>query len=93
MDETFTQVRGKWVYLYRAVDKSGITLEFMLSERRNGPAATRFFAKALSSYRIPKKIVIGKCGVSSVGIRETSRFLKRFGCPTKVETIKSKILE
>ena len=92
MDETYVKVRGKWVYLYRAVDKAGNTLDFMLSERRNGPAATRFFAKALSSNGIPEKIVIDKSGANAVGIRETNRILKRFGCPTKVETIKSKFL-
>ncbi len=39
MDETYVRVRGKWMYLYRAVDKAGNTLDFMLSERRNRPAA------------------------------------------------------
>lgn len=58
MDETYIRVRGKWMYLYRAVDKAGNTLDFMLSERRNRPAAARFFAKALSSNGIPDKIVI-----------------------------------
>ncbi len=44
MDETYIKVKGAWVYLYRAVDKHGKTLDFMLSRRRNKPAATRFFA-------------------------------------------------
>lgn len=35
MDETYIRVKGKWVYLYRAVDKFGKTLDFMLSRRRN----------------------------------------------------------
>lgn len=92
MDETYVKVRGKWVYLYRPVDKAGNTLDFMLSERRNGPAATRFFAKALSSNGILRKIVIDKSGANAFGIRETNRLLKRFGCPSKVETIRSKFL-
>jgi putative transposase len=33
MDETYIKVKGKWVYLYRAVDSQGDTLDFMLSER------------------------------------------------------------
>jgi len=90
MDETYIRVRGKWMYLYRAVDKAGNTLEFTLSERRNRSAATRFFAKALSSNGIPNKIVIDKRGSNAAGIRELNRILKRFGCPAKVQTIRSK---
>ena len=92
MDETYVRVRGKWTYLYRAVDKAGNTLDFMLSERRNGPAATRFFAKSLSSNGIPNKIVIDKSGASAAGIREVNKILKRFGCPAKIQSIKSKFL-
>ena len=92
MDETYIRVRGKWMYLYRAVDKAGNTLDFMLSERRNRPAATRFFAKALSSNGLPNKIVIDKSGANAAGIREVNRLLKRFGCPAKVQTIRSKYL-
>jgi putative transposase len=40
MDETYIKVKGKWVYLYRAVDSQGDTLDFMLSERRDEDAAT-----------------------------------------------------
>ncbi len=65
MDETYIRVRGKWTYLYRAVDKAGNTLDFMLSERRNRPAAARFFAKALSSNGIPGKVVIDKSGADA----------------------------
>ncbi len=92
MDETYIRVRGQWMYLYRAVDKAGNTLDFMLSERRNRPAATRFFAKALSSNGIPNKIVIDKSGANAAGIREVNRILKRFGCSAKVQTIRSKYL-
>lgn len=46
MDETYTRVKGEWVYLYRAVDKFGKTLDFMLSKQRNKSAATRYFARA-----------------------------------------------
>ncbi|WP_171233338.1 IS6 family transposase [Ruegeria sp. HKCCA4812] len=93
MDETYLRVRGKWVYLYRANDKAANTPDFMLSERRNGPAATRFFAKALSSNGIPDKVVIDKSGANAAGIREVNRILKRFGCQAKVQTIKSKFLK
>jgi putative transposase len=46
MDETYIKVKGKWVYLYRAVDKFGDTIDFMLSEHRDEAAATAFFKQA-----------------------------------------------
>src|SRR5271155_1830972 len=47
VDETYVKVRGKWSYLYRAVDKLGNTIDFYLSPTRNTMAAKRFLAKAL----------------------------------------------
>jgi len=47
VDETCVKVKGSWLYLYRAVDSAGNTLEFMLSAHRNAPAAKRFFRKTL----------------------------------------------
>jgi IS6 family transposase len=49
VDETYVKVKGRWLYLYRAVDSDGNTLEFMLSERRDARAAKRFFCKALKA--------------------------------------------
>ncbi len=49
MDETYVKVRKTWIYLYRAVDSQGNTLEFLLSPRRDAEAAKRFFLKALHS--------------------------------------------
>src|SRR5512135_231573 len=47
VDETYVRVGGKWKYLFRAVDKHGRLIDFMLSDRRNTKAARRFLAKAL----------------------------------------------
>jgi transposase-like protein len=47
VDETFIRVKGKWVYLYRAVDSSGATIDFLLSAKRDAAAAERFLAKAI----------------------------------------------
>ena len=91
-DETYIKVRGIWTYLYRAVDRDGETLDFMLSERRNTAAATLFFAKALSNNGIPLRIVIDKSGANGAGIKEVNKILKRYGCPTKISTIRSNYL-
>ena len=48
-DETYTKVKGRWTYLYRAVDKVGGTIDFYLSERRDVNAAKHFFRKAIKS--------------------------------------------
>jgi transposase, IS6 family len=47
VDETYIRVKGKWVYLYRAVDATGQTIDFLLSPKRDAAAARRFFHKAL----------------------------------------------
>jgi transposase, IS6 family len=49
VDETYLKVKKVWMYLYRAVDSDGNTLEFLLSPRRDAEAAKRFFVKALHS--------------------------------------------
>lgn len=47
VDEVYVKIKGVWMYLYRAVDSQGKTLEFQLSPTRDAQAAKRFFAKAL----------------------------------------------
>jgi transposase, IS6 family len=47
VDETYVRVGGKWKYLFRAVDKHGQLIAFMLSDRRNTNAAYRFLRKAI----------------------------------------------
>jgi putative transposase len=58
VDETYIKVRGRWMYLYRAIDSNGDTVEFWFSERRNLAAAKRFFARALKRHGRPERIVI-----------------------------------
>jgi putative transposase len=58
MDETYIKVRGRWMYLYRAIDSNGDTVEFWFSERRNLAAAKRFLRKALKRHGRPERIVI-----------------------------------
>src|ERR1700756_1235921 len=47
VDETYVRVKGKWLYLYRAVDFTGSTIDFLLSAKRDAAAAERFLTKAL----------------------------------------------
>tara|TARA_R110002126_G_scaffold30174_5_gene98783 strand:+ start:1094 stop:1732 length:639 start_codon:yes stop_codon:yes gene_type:complete len=76
MDETYIKVKGKWVYYYRAVDKNGKTLDFMLSEQRDAKAARRFFKQAINTNDVPDKVVIDKCGANFAGLLWTNVMLK-----------------
>src|ERR1700759_4129171 len=60
VDETYVRVKGKWVYLYRAVDSSGATIDFLLSAKRDAAAAERFHAKALSGVNYPSPLAIAQ---------------------------------
>lgn len=51
VDETYVKVRGKWTYLYRAVDKFCNTIDFYLSPTRNAKAAKRFLGKPLNGLK------------------------------------------
>jgi putative transposase len=62
MDETYVKVKGK--YLYRAVDKEGQTINFLLTARRNQQAAKCFLRKVISSHGIPERITIDKSGAN-----------------------------
>ena len=58
VDETYIKVRGRWAYLYRAVDKQGLTVDFLLSERRDIAAAKRFFIRAIERHSAPERITL-----------------------------------
>ena len=62
MDETYIKLNGKWIYLYRAVDSLGNTIEFLLRKHRDKAAAKAFFRKALKNNNCPEKITIDKSG-------------------------------
>src|SRR5215510_3503533 len=49
MDETFVRIAGRWLYLFRAVDSHGQTVDFYLSETRDREAAKHFLKKALAN--------------------------------------------
>jgi putative transposase len=70
MDETYIKIKGKWCYLYRAVDKENNTIDFLLTEKRDKKAAKRFFAKAIGNNGLPEKITIDKSGSNKAAIED-----------------------
>ncbi len=73
VDETYIKVRGKWTYLYRAVDKFGNMIDFYLSPTRRTKAAKRFLGKALKglkSWEQPRMINTGKAPTYAAALAE-----------------------
>jgi transposase-like protein len=68
--ETYIKVKGRWTYLYRAVDKLGRTVDFLLSERRDVAAAKRFFSKAMKKHGTPRVITLDAYAASHRAITE-----------------------
>ena len=62
VDETYVKVKGHWMYLYRAVDGRGHTIDFLLSAKRDAAAARRFFRKALRQQHTvnPRTLMVDK---------------------------------
>ena len=70
MDETYIKVKGVWKYLYRAVDKEGNTVDFLLTAKRDKAAAKRFFDKAMQAHGVPEKVTMDKSGANKAAIDE-----------------------
>jgi len=64
MDETYIRVKGEWRYLYRAVDKDGNTIDFLLRAKRDKVAARRFFEKSIAHNGVPEIVTIDKSGAN-----------------------------
>src|SRR6476620_3888267 len=72
VDETYIKVKGQWMYVYRAVDSEGNTIDFYLSKSRDKQAAKRFFKKALAASHIckPRVITVDKNPAYPVAIQK-----------------------
>jgi transposase-like protein len=70
MDETYIKVGGRWVYLYRAVDNAGRTVDFYLSGNRDEKAAKGFLRSAMKKTRKPTKITLDAYAASHRAVRE-----------------------
>lgn len=68
MDETYVKVAGQWKYLYRAVDRNGDTVDFLLRAKRDHAAARQFLERAIGQHGVPEKITIDKSGANTAAI-------------------------
>jgi transposase-like protein len=64
VDETYIKVKGQWKYLYRAVDKAGNTVDFLLRAHRDKAAARRYFEKVIEQNGEPETITVDKSGAN-----------------------------
>jgi transposase-like protein len=70
VDKTYLRVKGRWGYLYRAVDRAGQTVNFLLCERRDIAAAKRFFARAIEKRGVPETTNLGGSAASRAVVVE-----------------------
>jgi putative transposase len=87
MDETYVKVRGEWKYLYRAVDKEGNTVDFLLRARRNKAAAQRYFEKSIQQNGVPETVTIDKSGANLAALHAVNA-----GCDTPIKIRQVKYL-
>ena len=70
LDETYIRVKGQWKYRYRAVDKAGHSVDFLLTAKRDRKAALRFPRKAIDQSGLPEKITLDKSGANTAAIED-----------------------
>ena len=69
MDETYVKVKGQWKYLYRAVDKEGKSVDFLLRANRDKAAARRYFEKAIDQNGVPETVTVDKSGANLAALK------------------------
>jgi putative transposase len=85
MDETYIKVKGEWRYLYRAVDKHGQTIDFLLTEHRDKEAALRFLKKAIRRNGVPETITIDGSDANEAAIK---RYNEEHGTAIAIRQVK-----
>ena len=85
MDETYIKVKGQWYYLYRAVDKYGQTIDFLLTEHRDAEAALRFLKKAIRRNSLPETITIDGSDANEAAIK---RYNEEHGTSMSIRQVK-----
>jgi putative transposase len=73
LDETYVKIKGKAAYLYRAVDKAGHTIDFLLTPTRDRDAAEAFLCKAIRSQGLPEKITVDQSGSNTAAIHHYNK--------------------
>lgn len=68
MVENYVKISGQWKYLYRAVDRDGDTIDFLLRAKRDHAAARAFFERAIDLHGVPEEITINKSGSNTAAI-------------------------
>ena len=79
MDETYVSVNGEWYYLYRAVDKTGQTVDFYFSKKRDRKAALAFFEKAIGSSGLPEKVTMDGSKANMAAANRVNLYLFLYG--------------
>jgi putative transposase len=85
MDETYIRVTGEWRYLYRAVDKTGQTIDFLLTEHRDTEAALRFLTQAIRRHGVPATITIDGSEANEAAIK---RYNQEHGTAIEIRQVK-----
>lgn len=85
MDETYVLVGGQWKYLYRAVDRDGATVDFLLTAKRDLAAARRFLERAIGQHGLPDKVTIDKSGANTAAVK---RIQADTGAPIELRQVK-----
>jgi putative transposase len=85
MDETYMKVKGQWRYLYRAVDKHGQPIDFLLTEHRDTEAALQFFKKAIRRNGLPEMITIAGSDAKAAAIK---RYNQAYGTTIAIRQVK-----
>jgi putative transposase len=85
MDETYIRVKGEWRYLYRAVDKTGQTIDFLLTERRDTDAALSFLTQAIGRHGVPETITIDGSDANEAAIK---RYNEAYGTHIIIRQVK-----
>jgi len=96
VDETYIKVRGKWMYLYRAVDSAGLILDFLLNGSRSTRAAKRFFRKVLGRSNVitPRVINVDKNPAYIGAVRDLKRdYLLPMHCKRRPSQYMNNIVE